>query len=255
MSEEDKRIVGSFLLIAIFVLVTIAGIIWYETHQSTLVLKTILYVGISGGIGGAAYGIRGFLAHNEKGDFDSKWKFWYLFHPITGFIYGVAAYLLIVGGLLTVGTSSPDYSKGILLYLAISFVAGFGSKKFNEKLDEIVSTLFATSTSTSASSTPAVKSLVVSGFPSSIASGTAATVTVTAKDDKGNKVTSYTGKVTVSSTDSQANITPTDYTYQASDKGVATFNVTFVRKGPQKITATDAANNSITGYQDGIMVK
>ena len=156
---KDERIVGSLLLIAIFALVAIAGIIWYETHQSTTVLKTVLYVGVSGGFGGAAYGIRGFLAHNEKGDFDSKWKWWYLFHPITGFIYGIAAYLLIVGGLLTLGTSSPDYSKGVLLYLAISFVAGFGSKKFNDKLDEIVSILFATSTSTTSSSTPAVKSL------------------------------------------------------------------------------------------------
>jgi len=246
--------VGQILLISLSVLIIVAAVVWYETHLSTALLKTILYVGVSGGVGGAAYGIRGFTYHVEKNDFNSKWTWWYFYHPITGFIYAIALYLLVVGGLITVGTvgtATPNLTQGILLYCAVGFLAGFASTKFNQKLDDVASTLFSVSTSTTAGS---VASLEVSGFPAQTTVGTAGTFNVTAKDNKGNTVSGYNGKVALSSTDSQANLQPTNYTFQASDKGSHSFIVTFNTVGTQTIFAVDSGNSSIAGAHNPITV-
>ena len=81
-------------------------------------------------------------------------------------------------------------------------------------------------------------------------------MTVTAKDARGNTVTNYTGTVHFSSSDSGSGVSlPSNYTFQAEDKGIMCFSVTLVTPtGTGSITATDTANNSITGSQTGIMV-
>ncbi len=253
MSEKDKKTVGVFLLVSLFVLIIIAGLVFYATHVSTLLLKTILYVGVAGGIGGVAYGIRGFLYHIENNDFKAKWKWWYLYHPITGFVYGVLAYLLIIGGLLSLNTLSPDYSKGILLYCGISFLAGFASKKFNEKLDELASTVFSTTASTSAAAH--APSFVVSGFQDTVTAGSAGSITVTAKDANGKTASGYTGTVHFTSSDIKS-VLPSNYAFQASDAGVHTFTngVTLETAGSQSINVADSGFSSITGSQSDIKV-
>ncbi|MGA2682091.1 MAG: hypothetical protein ABSF44_09875 [Candidatus Bathyarchaeia archaeon] len=252
--EKTKTIVGFYLLAAIFVLIAIASVTYFE-HLNSVLLKTVLYVGVAGGLGGVFYGIRGFIYHTSEDDFDPKWRWWYLYHPVTGFVLGVLAYFLIVGGLLTLGSvSQVDYTKGILLYCSISFLAGFSAKKFNEKLDELASTIFSTSSSASTKTASTAANLVVSDFPNPVTAGMAGSVKVTAKDAKGKLVTTYTGTVKITSSDNQATL-PKDCRFQPSDKGVYTFtDVTLNTTGSQSITATDSQNGSITGSQTAITV-
>jgi hypothetical protein len=75
---------------------------------------------------------------------------------------------------------------------------------------------------------PVATQLIVS-LPNHVTAGTPATVTVTALDQSGRKVPNYTGTVDFSSTDPAMTGTdlPSEYAFQASDNGSATFQVTF----------------------------
>src|SRR5207253_11294924 len=66
---------------------------------------------------------------------------------------------------------------------------------------------------------PAVRTLIVAGFPSPITAGVAGGFTITAKDANGNIATWYTGTVVFSSSDGQA-VLPGTYTFTAVDQGV-----------------------------------
>ncbi len=252
--QRAKNIVGFYLLAALFVLIAIAAATYFE-HINDVLLKTVLYVGVAGGLGGVFYGIRGFIYHTSEDDFDPKWRWWYLYHPVTGFVLGILAYFLVVGGLLTLGSvSQVDYTKGVLLYCAIGFLAGFSAKKFNEKLDELASNLFSTSSTRPAVTTSTATNLYVSGFPNLTSPGTAGSFTVAAKNANGKPVTSYAGTVKITSTDNQAQL-PKDYTFQATDKGTHTFtSVILSSPGFQTNTATDTQKTSITGAQTNIEV-
>jgi hypothetical protein len=65
----------------------------------------------------------------------------------------------------------------------------------------------------------AAATLMVSGFPSPIAHGTAGTFTVTALDPYGNVATGYRGTVHFTSSDAAASL-PADYTFTSTDAGV-----------------------------------
>jgi len=95
--------------------------------------------------------------------------------------------------------------------------------------------------------------LVVSGFPSPIAHGTAKTFTVTAEDAFGNTATAYRGTVHFTSSDPSA-VLPANYRFTGGDAGVHTFTAILKTVGSQSITAQDAITASITGTQGGIMV-
>jgi hypothetical protein len=100
---------------------------------------------------------------------------------------------------------------------------------------------------------PAVAStLIVSGFASPIPAGTAANLTVTAKDPYGNVATGYQGTVHFTSSDAGA-VLPANYTFVAMDAGLHTFSVTLITAGTQSITASDTVSG-ITGSLAGISV-
>jgi hypothetical protein len=99
----------------------------------------------------------------------------------------------------------------------------------------------------------AASTLILAGYPSPTNAGLAASFTVTAFDPYGNKATGYTGTVQFSSSDASATL-PAPYTFTASDAGVHTFSATLNTTGTQSLTATDAANISITGSQANITV-
>ena len=85
--------------------------------------------------------------------------------------------------------------------------------------------------------------LILSGFPASPTAGTAYNFTVRSTDAYGNVVTGYLGTVNLSSTDSNASLSPASYTFTAGDAGTHTFSATLVTAGIQSITVTDATNN------------
>jgi streptogramin lyase len=93
-------------------------------------------------------------------------------------------------------------------------------------------------------------SLTVSGYGSPAILTEGSTVTVTAYDQNANIDTSFTGTVTLSSSDAKATL-PGSYAFQSSDNGAHTFNVTLNTLGSQSITAT---SGSTTASQTGILV-
>jgi len=92
----------------------------------------------------------------------------------------------------------------------------------------------------------AATQFVISG-PTSVASGTSFSITVTAEDAYGNIATGYTG--TVHFTDSASGATlPANYTFTSGDIGAHTFSKLKLKtKGWQTITVTDTLNNTILG--------
>ena len=80
----------------------------------------------------------------------------------------------------------------------------------------------------------------------------AGTATVKAVDMYGNIVTSFTGPVSLTSSDATATISPATYTYAGADAGTHTYSVTFRTAGTQTVTATAGAT---TGSQTGIVVR
>src|SRR5438132_2733490 len=102
--------------------------------------------------------------------------------------------------------------------------------------------------------------LVVSGLATAAGrtAGTAMSPTVELKDAYGNRVTSYTGAISFSSSDPQA-VLPASYRFTSGtglDNGIHTFTngVTLKTAGSQSVTATDSANGSVAGSESGIWV-
>ncbi|MBI5548252.1 MAG: lamin tail domain-containing protein [Deltaproteobacteria bacterium] len=82
--------------------------------------------------------------------------------------------------------------------------------------------------------------LAVETSPTAVA-GMPASVTVTAKDSQGNRLTAYIGTVRVTSTDTRASL-PAPYVFLPADQGSKVFNnVIFQTAGAWTITATDTA--------------
>jgi hypothetical protein len=92
-------------------------------------------------------------------------------------------------------------------------------------------------------SAPAVQHFAVTA-PSTSPAGSPVSVTVTAQDASNATVTSYTGTVHFTKSDTgPGTIVPADYTFTANDHGVHVFasSATLVTAGAQTITATDSA--------------
>ncbi len=87
-------------------------------------------------------------------------------------------------------------------------------------------------------------------YSASPTSGTPFTITVTAEDSSTNVATAYQGTVSFATNDTAVGASvPANYTFTAADQGVHVFTdgVTLIASDYQTITATDLANNSITG--------
>ncbi len=98
--------------------------------------------------------------------------------------------------------------------------------------------------------TAATTSLAFTGLPSAANAGAALPFTLTALDPSNHPVTSYTGTVHFSSTDSGASsVIPADYTFTPADGGVHVFTsgAVLVTSGVQTLTAFDTAFNALNG--------
>ncbi len=141
--DTKRNLIGVYLLSFLFVLVAIAIIVYFSSIESVLI-KSLIYIGSSGGIGGIIYCIRGFYQSVVSKQFDLGWTWWYIFRPFTSIVVGVFVYFFIVGGLLSLGSISVvDYSRSVMFYCAISFLAGFSFTQFVDKLEELALTIFA----------------------------------------------------------------------------------------------------------------
>ncbi len=82
--------------------------------------------------------------------------------------------------------------------------------------------------------------------PETSTDGAAFTTVVVALDAANHPVWNYAGTVQLTSSDDSA-LLPDGYTFTAADHGVHAFQVTLNTSGSQSVTATDAADDSITG--------
>ncbi|MGD9130167.1 MAG: hypothetical protein PVH73_01170 [Candidatus Bathyarchaeota archaeon] len=141
--EHKKILIGVYLLVFMISLI-VTSIITYFSNVDTVLIRALVYIGSSGGLGGIVYCIRGFYKNIVSKEFDTIWAWWYLFRPFISIVIGIFVYFLIVGGLLSLGAASTiDYSRSIMFYCAVAFLAGFAFTQFADKLDELASTLFA----------------------------------------------------------------------------------------------------------------
>ncbi len=99
----------------------------------------------------------------------------------------------------------------------------------------------------------AASHFTVTGFPSPVTAGTPGSFTFTALDDYDNRATGYTGTVVFTSSDAKA-VLPGNYTFTGADAGTHTFSATLKTAGNQSLTATDTANDALTGSQGSILV-
>jgi uncharacterized delta-60 repeat protein len=140
--------------------------------------------------------------------------------------------------------------------LPADFTITGGSATFSATLKTAgVQSLTATDTVTAAITgsdagiqvTPAAATHFAISGPSSVKSGSAFSITVTALDAYGNVATGYTGSVRLTDSASGATL-PGNYTFTAADAGVHTSTgVKLKTKGMQTITATDTVNSAIIG--------
>ena len=99
----------------------------------------------------------------------------------------------------------------------------------------------------SLTNTPGAATHFVLSGPTSVASGTAFNITVTAFDAYGNRATGYRGTIKFSSSDKDA-VLPDKQTFTVADTGTHTFTGLKLRKkGEQTITIFDAADKTILG--------
>lgn len=150
---KTQVIIGVYLLFALIILCIVPVIIFYSTLEDALI-KTVFYVGASGGIGGVIYSIRGFYQNIGAASFKPSWAWWYIFRPVISVVAGVFVYFLIVGGLMSI-SNSPDvtYSKGVMFYCALAFLAGYSFTRFMEKVESISENIFSKKDDTTTTTT------------------------------------------------------------------------------------------------------
>jgi hypothetical protein len=163
---------------------------------------------------------------------------------------GGAAYLFTISGTswsqqLELGTS--DGTGGDLFGNSVS-LSGDGSMLLIGAPNETVGSATYAGAAYSASNSDVTHFSVTA--PTTASSGSAFNITVTALDANNYTVPYYTDSVHFTSTDAAA-ILPVDTTL---DNGAATLGTILNTEGTQTITASDAANSSVTGSSAAIMV-
>jgi hypothetical protein len=98
-----------------------------------------------------------------------------------------------------------------------------------------------------ASASPQATPTLVVSAPLTTAPGTLSTVTVMALDALGNVDPNYSGTVRLTSTDTNATLPPTAYTFTAADRGRQVFSVILETLGNQTITATSFSRTATSG--------
>ena len=93
MNKDNFKInlIGIYLFL-ILMLFILGGTINYFVYFSNNLIRTLIFICCSGGIGGTIYTIRGYYQNIGEEKFNLKWTPWYLFRPIISSVIGVFVY-------------------------------------------------------------------------------------------------------------------------------------------------------------------
>ena len=106
--------------------------------------------GVSGSVGGCLFNMHSLVKHVDRGDYKMKHNIGYYLTPISGGVCGLIVVILLLGGVLTLGlgpaaeTAVLEHPGRIMPFIAAAIIAGYGSRQFKKKLDELADTFFRT---------------------------------------------------------------------------------------------------------------
>jgi hypothetical protein len=134
--------IGIYLFIVLLAL-CIIPIIVYLSGIDNEIVRTLVYVGASGGIGGTVYSIRGFYKNLGAATFKVNWIWWYVFRPMISVVAGVFVYFLLVGGLMSISNNADiTFKKGVMFFSGLAFLAGYSFTRFMNNVEGISDKLF-----------------------------------------------------------------------------------------------------------------
>ena len=114
-------------------------------------LRLALFCGISGGLGGISYCLRGiYLNACVNKQWDKAWLPWYYIRPIVSFICGIVSFVFLKAGLIILEARQIEASSYFAFY-AFSFAAGLNVDKFFEKIEDIAQVIWGIKKSRTAS--------------------------------------------------------------------------------------------------------
>ncbi|MEJ2613811.1 MAG: hypothetical protein P8Z35_02545 [Ignavibacteriaceae bacterium] len=94
-----------------------------------------------GALGGITIGIFGIYNHIRNGDFDPRFKLWYICKPIIGGIFGWFIYGLYVIGFIAVQDKNlQDIPNPMFIYI-IAFLAGFSERFILRMIDKVMAVI------------------------------------------------------------------------------------------------------------------
>jgi uncharacterized protein YacL len=124
----------------------------HSTSSENFISITLLVILVlmGGVIGGCLFNMHSLVKHVDRGDFDIKHNIGYYLTPISGGVCGLIVVILLLGGVLTLGLA-PEAKNEVLKhpgrlmpFIAAAIIAGYGSRQFKKKLDELADTIFRT---------------------------------------------------------------------------------------------------------------
>ncbi|MCB0696664.1 MAG: hypothetical protein KDC07_04835, partial [Chitinophagaceae bacterium] len=91
-----------YLLLFIIVILSLAvSLVTNNAESWMLANKVIISCGISGGLGGAVYCLRGiYVNYSAKKNWDKAWYPWYFIRPVVSIITGGISFVFLKAGLL-----------------------------------------------------------------------------------------------------------------------------------------------------------
>lgn len=139
-----KFLIGATLVL--FALAASAGL-WFlavaDLPDWVLKVQGVLVSTLTGGLGGAAYCLRGVYLNAAVHDrFESRWYIWYALRPFASLIFGGISFIVLKAGLLLLNAHPQDGSTSYG-FVALAFIAGFNVDRFVQRLEEVAKSAFA----------------------------------------------------------------------------------------------------------------
>ena len=115
------------------------------THRLGVFLRVLS----AGAIGGCLYNFRGIKKHLAQDNWESRYFHSYLLRPLSAAVCGLFVFVLFMSGVLVLTVGKADIHthdvESILLFVALSILAGYSSHEFLKKVKDIMKTVFSLS--------------------------------------------------------------------------------------------------------------